>query len=395
MSKKSKKASKLPLDPQAESFDISYSIGDPAFAEFLRTSGLSAGEVTERTALGLSAFYRAVALISGTIASLPLKVYRDLGDGKRERVDHFLSTSPAGPMDISAFSWVEMIMVHQLLHAEAYLKAINTEAGELVGLWPIHPMAIQKVSWAGPDKEFEVRMNDGTTVKEYTGDITQVLGMSTDGLRGMSPLELFRRSLKTAQAGELAANNSFTRGALVAGLVTTEEDIDGDEAKTISDSLKTKMTGTDNAGGIAFINRSLKFTPWAMKNTDAQFLESREFAVEDIARMFGMPLNLLSVNKVVSNWGTGVKEANLGLAKYVLMNHTGRIEAALRRLLPTDYFAEFDYKGLLQGSPEDEINLLIAQVQGGLLTVDEARAVLNIPPMPKAEQPVQEQQPNE
>jgi HK97 family phage portal protein len=256
-------------------------------------------------------------------------------------------------------------------------------------------MAIQKVSWAGPDKEFEVRMNDGTTVKEYTGDITQVLGMSTDGLRGMSPLELFRRSLKTAQAGELAANNSFTRGALVAGLVTTEEDIDGDEAKTISDSLKTKMTGTDNAGGIAFINRSLKFTPWAMKNTDAQFLESREFAVEDIARMFGMPLNLLSVNKVVSNWGTGVKEANLGLAKYVLMNHTGRIEAALRRLLPTDYFAEFDYKGLLQGSPEDEINLLIAQVQGGLLTVDEARAVLNIPPMPKAEQPVQEQQPNE
>jgi HK97 family phage portal protein len=159
--------------------------------------------------------------------------------------------------------------------------------------------------------------------------------------------------------------------------------VDGEEAKLIKESLNAKMAGAENAGAIAFVNRSLKFSPWKMSNVDAQFLESRRFGIEEIARIFGLPVNLLSATGAVSNWGTGVSEANLGLQKYVLMGHTSRLESALSAILPPDHFAEFDYKGLLQGSPREEIELLIAQVTAGLLTKDEARQIMNRPPLPE------------
>lgn len=364
------------------------SIADLAVAEFLGLSGVSGGTITESQALGLTAMYRAQSLISGTIAGLPLKVFEDHGGGRRTQVDHFLTTNPAGPYDISAFSWVETVMLHQLNHAETYLKSIYNGGGELIGLLPIHPLAVSKVEWDGADKAFTVQKTDGSKETFVTGELTQVLGMSMDGLRGLSPLALFRQSLQTARAGETAANRQFTTGALIGGLVTTADDVDVEEAKSIKASLNSKISGAEHAGDIAFVNRDLKFSPWAMSNADAEFLASRAFQVTEVARIYGLPLNLLSVHGAISHWGTGVAEANLGLQKYVLAGWTARLESALRAILPPGHFAEFDYAGLFQGAPKDEIDLLIAQVTAGLLTVDEARAIRNLPPLPKDAAPV-------
>jgi HK97 family phage portal protein len=361
------------------------SIGDPAFAAWLQMAGINwNGDLNEQSAMGLTAFYRCLALISGTIAGLPRRVYRDNGDGTREQVPHFLTTNPAGPYDMSAFSWTETVMLHLLLHAESYLKSIETQGGELVGLWPVHPLAVSDVSWDGADKRFKIAKVDGTHEDLITGEITQVLGMATDGLRGLSPLALFRQSLGTSKAGEVAANRTFAGGALIAGMVTSEEDIEETEAKIISDKLNAKVAGAENAGSIAFVNRSLKFSPWTMSNVDAEFLASRSFQVSEVSRIFGMPLSLLSVMGAVSNWGTGVAESFLGLQKFVLMGWTSRIESAVQAILPPDEHLEFDYAGLLQGSPADEIKLLIEQVNAGILTKDEARAIRNLPPLPAA-----------
>lgn len=375
-------AKKRRSDP-AQVFDVS--LANPAFADYLRMAGVGWGGIpSESDAVGLTAFYRAVALISGTIAGLPLRVYERTASGRQER-DHFLSRTPAGPFDMSQFVWTETILLHQLMHGECFLKSIENNGGEQVGLWPIHPLAVEGVRWDGPDKMFTVTMEGGRKEILATGEVTHIPVMSTDGLRGKAPLSIFRNSLQTARNGEAAASRSFTSGALISGLVTTEEDVDSEEAKAINESLKAKMTGTDSAGSIAFVNRALKFSPWKMSNVDAQFLESRRFGVEEIARMFGLPTHLLSVSGATSNWGTGVSEANLALQKYVLMAFTSRIESGLQTVLPPGWFAEFDYRGLLQGNPAEEINLLIAQVGAGLLTLDEARTIMNRSPLPESE----------
>jgi HK97 family phage portal protein len=146
--------------------------------------------------------------------------------------------------------------------------------------------------------------------------------------------------------------------------------------------LNPKIHGPENAGKIAFVNRDLKFSPWQMSNADLQFIESRTFQVEEVARIIGVPPHLLMATEKVTSWGAGLAEQDLALAKYTFKGHTSRIESALQAILPADEYLEFEYKGLLSGTPKDEIELIIAQVSAQLLTVDEGRALLNRPALP-------------
>lgn len=362
------------------------SVGDPALAEFLGLSGIYGSQsTTEWQALGLTAIYRCQALIAGTIAGLPLKVYRtDPISGERERVEHWLSSSPAGPFDITPYNWVETVVLYLLNHGESYLKSIRTDGHELVGLYPTHPLAISRVKWSGFDKIFSVQMADGSVEQLATGEMVQTLGMTLDNLRGLSPLALFRQALTISRQGELAAARTFSDGALYGGLVTTAEDVDEIEAKEIKDRLKANSAGAQHAGDIAFVNRSLVFTPWTMSNRDAEFLASRAFQIDEACRIYGVPSHLVNATEKQTSWGAGIQEQDLALARYTLSSYTGRIESSINRseILAPGLHCEFDYSGLLAGTPAQEIELLLAQIEGGLLTPDEARAIRNLPPTP-------------
>lgn len=359
---------------------------DAALAEWLAISqGYQVTEVSEERALGLTGYYRAVNIVAGTIAGLPLKSYRKIDDERRERISTFLD-NPAGPYKLTPFAWKEMVMLHLLNHGEAFLLHVYNNGGVLIGLWPIHPSAISEVRTEGFNKIFKISLADGTT-KEYSDDdMTHVMGLTLDGIRGLAPISLFRQVIRTGLNADLVAAKSFSKGLLISGLVTTpNEDVDEAEAKTIKESLTAKLTGVDNAGDIAFINRNLKFDKWQMTNEDAQFIESREFQVTEFARMIGVPPHLLAQVEKQTSWGTGVEEQNLGLARFTLMGWTSRIAESLSTLLQKSRYVEFDYKGLLEGTPAQEIELIIQQVAAGLLTKDEARAILNRPPLPAGE----------
>lgn len=366
----------------------SWSISDPVLADFFNVGprNLTGVQVNETTALGLSAVWRSISLISETIASVPLRTLRDK-NGIREQVPSFLD-NPGGPDGPTSFEWTEQVLVHLLLHGNAYLAHVINAAGTIVALTPIHPLAVTP-EWqkdangkATGRKEFQVTLDDGTTRTFDQTTMTQIMGKSLDGLKGLSPISVARNSLGTALAGDQTAARQFGNGAMIAGLVTPEDDVTEDEAKEIKAGLNQKIAGVDNAGQIAVVNRKLKFQPWTMSNEDAQFLESRQFSVEEVARWWGIPLHALMRSGAVSNWGTGVEEQNTALARTVLSPWAQRLEQRLSRLLSKNQFAEFDFAGLERANPEDEIRLLLEQVAGGLLTVNEARAIRNLPPLP-------------
>lgn len=357
------------------------SVSDPALLEYLgiQPRALSGVTVSETTAFGQAAFWRGVNIVAGTIAGLPLKGYA--GDKEhRVPVKSFLD-DPAYPYTIAPFTLIQTGVAHAVVHGETFLRHNLSEGGQFLGVWPIHPSAVS-VRWSGYEKRFKVRLADGTTKEYDESEMTQVMGLTMDGLRGMSLLTYLRNSIGTGIAGEQAAARSFT-APLIAGVLTPDVDIDPNDAKLIKDGVMKVIGGVDNAGDIAVLNKALKFTPWQMSNADAQFLESREFQLGAFAQMLGVPLNLLMVQGAISNWGTGVQEANLGLHRYTLSQWTNPFEQAFTRLMPVGQFAEFEYAGLMQGTPEQEIKLLIEQVDAGLLTVDEARAIRNLPPLPK------------
>ena len=367
---------------RAQPENATYSISDPILAEFLGVGqpNFSGVIVGEQSALGISAVYRAVALISGTIAGLPLRTLRDVGD-TRTRVSSFLD-NPGGPNGPTPFEWMETILLHGLLHGDIFLMHVFNGAGSVAALVPLHPLCVT-VQWANVPggKLFTATLVDGTRHTFDSTTLTHIPFMSLDGLRGLSPIGVARNSLGTAIAGDRSAAKMFSTGALFSGMVTPEEDVTEEEAKTIKASLNAKVSGWENAGEIAVINRKLKFTPWTMSMEDAQFLQSRQFQVQEIARWFGVPANLLMDPGAVSTWGTGVEIQNRGLARYTLASWTSRIEQRLSRLLPAPRFVEFDYAGLLQPSPELEIPLLLQQVSGGVMTVNEFRRMRGMDPI--------------
>lgn len=371
--------------PQPEVETRSYSISDPVMAAYFgidaNYSGVSVGE---QTALGIAAVYRAVSLISGTIASLPLKTYRDVNPGERQQVAS-LFDNPGTDEGLTPYAWKETVMLHLLLHGEAYLAHVFNGAGALTGLVPVHPSAVRvedpKKNQLDFDRTFVVTLRNGLTREFTPATMTQVLGQTLDGLRGLSVIGVARNSFGAHIAMDRAAARAFGNGMTIAGLVTPEEDLSDDDAAAVKAGLNKKLTGWENAGDIALVNRKLKFQPWTMSLEDAQFLESRQFQIEEIARWFGIPPFELMQTEKQTSWGTGIEAQQRGLARGPLLAWTTRMEQVFSRLLPAPRFVEFDFTGLERPTPEQEIELLIAQVQAGILTVNEARAIRNMAPL--------------
>jgi HK97 family phage portal protein len=281
-------------------------------------------------------------------------------------------------------------MVHLCVHGNAYLLHQYNDAGALASLFPLHPSMVHVKNEPGIGRVFTVNIPGedwGQNLELTEEDITQVMGMSLDGLTGLSPISICRNSLGAGLAADKAAARQFASGLMIGGLVTSDENLEEDDARAVVAGLKAKMGGVNNAGDLAFVNASLKISPWSMTSEDAQFLESRVHQVEEVARILGIPPHLLGQTEKQTSWGTGVAEQNRGLARYTLRNYTTPFEQRCSKLLSNPRFVEFEYKGLLQAAPEQEIPLLISQVQAGLLTMDEARGILNLPPLEASDAP--------
>ena len=362
-----------------------YTLADPAAAYLFGGMPNYTGEdVTENSAMSLTAVYRGVSLISQAIAALPIKSYRTTGDDERERVKSFMD-NPAGPDAMTPFEWKEQVVLHLVLHGEAFLWHVFTEGGAIVGTTPVHPLAVSvKEDLHEPEgKVFYVSTTDGGQQRLTTREMTHICGPHTDGLRGYSFLSMGRNALGIGLAGERSAAGLFRNGAQVGGVLTPAagEDISAEEAADITRDLEQNLYGRENAGRVPLVNRILEFHPWQMTNLDAQWLESRTFQIDEVARLLGVPPFLLMNFEHQTSWGTGLSEQNKNLAQYVLLSWCMRISERCSRLLSSPRFCEFDLAGLEAGSAQEEINLLMAQVNGGFLTLNEARRIRNLPPV--------------
>ncbi len=360
------------------------SIADPVLAAMLgwTTPNASGQTVTESTALNLSAVFRAMDLIGTSVGGLTLQTLGELRDGTRVPVGSFLD-NPAGPGRATPFEWSELVAWHLGLQGNAFLQHVYNGGGAICGLNPIHPLAVsvdEDLDVPG-GKRFTVDVGPNEAERVFDGTtMTHVCGPSLDGLRGMSRITLARQSLGTALAGDKAAARLFSNGALISGMVTPEEDYDEEDTKEAKELFRAAVQGEENAGEVAFINRRLRFTPWQLSSSDAQFLESRTFQIDEIGRWWGVPPHLIGLTEKATSWGQGIAEQNRGLARYTLTGYTRRIEQRLTRLVP-GRTAAYDFTAFTAASPEDEQAGLIAAVNAGILTPNEARARLNRPPI--------------
>lgn len=369
----------------------SLSLSNPATARLLGDWGghnYSGESVNETSALSLSSYYRAVSLVSQAIAALPLKTYRTTtaagGAETRERVSSFLD-NPAGPDSLTPFEWKERVVLHLLVHGNAYLYHLYSDAGMLVGLYPIHPRAVEVVEDAtmAGGKYFLLDTLDGRREEVSTLELTHVLGPITDGLVGYSPLTVGRNSLGTGLAADRSAAEMFSAGAPVNGAFVPRagEQISGQDIDDIVEDLDEHLYGRSRRGRIPILNRVLEYVDWQMTNSDAQWMEARAFNIEEVSRWTGVPPFLLMQLDKQTSWGTGIAEQNKNLSQFVLLSWCKRITEHLSRLLAAPRHVEFDMAGLEAGSAAEEIALVMSQVNGGFLTLNEGRRIRNLSPL--------------
>jgi HK97 family phage portal protein len=379
-----------PWSSNRERFSGSWSISDSqAFAAWLRgeDSDPSGETVNANTIMGLAAVIRAVGVISGTVAGLPLKSYERRGD-ERHRVDSVFDDPYPGDDGMTQFEWIETIVMHLAIWRKAFLWNLerDPETGDVSVYQPVLPSAILKVERVDGRKVFTYRDLNNSEQTAGTEMFTHIPGPSLDGVDGHPMLTSARAVFSAALSGDKSAQTTLRRGIRIAGLLTPEEgeenDFDATEGAQILEQLRARVVGRENAGDVALINRRVKLQPWTPSNIDMQWAETRDYWLGEAGRLFGVPPHLLNDTSKQTSWGAGVAEQTLNFARFTLRHYTDRIQARLTQKLPAGQFCEFDYAGLLEGTPAQEIALLLEQTGGKpILTVDEARRIRNLPPL--------------
>jgi len=350
-------------------------------------------------ALGVSAFYRGMMLLANTLGSLPLRTVSESVPGTVKVVPSVFDM-PDGPHGLTRFQWVQTSVLWLGLHGDVFYRHRWTGAGTLYRL-EIIPAHCVQVTWGRPAGETQ---EDGGTAPPVGGkwfrvtytygpfqgrqevvdarEMTQISWMSLDGLRGMSILTLARRGLSSAIAGDKSADHQFRTGARVAGMISPEEDLEPDEVDEARRQIYNATSGPENAGRVPLFNRKLIFTPWMMSAADSQFLQNREFSVEEMARWTGVPPHLLMQTGKATSWGSGLAEQNEGLSRYTLKGWTDLMTGVWSRLLARPRRVEADFAELTRPTYADLVRLMIEGAGQPVMALNEARARIGLGPVP-------------
>lgn len=344
--------------------------------------------VTREGALGLTAVWNAVDFLSDQLAQLPLSVYRRVDDKRRELSSdhpaHILAHVKPNP-EQTVFDFRKLIAVHRYLYGAGICEIERAADGTPVALWPIPPWLVEPVRLDAGKRGalwYRVRTPDGKVTPVPARDILIVKTLSTTADEWRSPITVHREALSHAMAIRDFGARTFGQGTNPAGAVT----VPPGAAKASVDSLRSELTkykGLTHSHRVMMLPEGAEFKRIGLPPEDAQYLDSCKFAVEEVARIFRVPLFLLGSHEKSTSWGTGLEEQGKALIRYTLNPTLVQFEQAFTaRLVPEpDHYAEFNRDALLQGNLIDRYRAYEIGRRNGWLSANDIRAKENMNPI--------------
>lgn len=350
--------------------------------------------VTETGILGLSAAWACVNLLAGTIASLPIMVYRTDAAGNRVPAkDHplyrVLHDSPN--YDQTSLDFWEGGQAALELRGNMHAR-IERLGGRIVALHPIFNPSITRQA----DGSLRYRWTEnGKSYDEPQENVFHVRGFGGSPLGGLSTLSYGRQVFGLSLAVNSAAQTTFANGVRPSLLLTTPGDktLTADQRNVMEAALQEKHAGAMNAGRPMLLEGGLTPHQVSLTPEDAQMLESRSFSVEEICRFFEVPPHMIGHTEKSTSWGTGLEEQTLRFQKFTLRRRLKRIEQAIMKqlLTPADRAAgivvEFNLEGLLRADSKGRSEFYRTMTQIGAMTINEVRGLENLPPVAGGEVP--------
>lgn len=344
--------------------------------------------VNEARAYGLTAYLRAITLIAGTNAALPLKVYKN---GTRERVQRQTVLDNPNPAQ-TPFEFWQTLYAHALGWGNAYSRKVRDGSDTVVQAWPIHPSkvrveAIEPTEMNPAGKLFIVTDRRGQQHRWGPWEVMQLPYLSIDGLTGLSAMQAARTSLGIAVAAENTAARFYKNGARISGVLQSKRNLNPEQARRLKSQWRTKNAGVDNVGEVAVLDNETEFKQTMINPADAQVLESRKFSVTEIARMFGVPPHMLGDVSGSTSWGTGIEAQTTGFVVFTDRPWLTMFEQRVtRELLPGGWtagaeYAEYALEGLLRGDSKTRAEFYRVLINAGIISPNEARGFENLPPI--------------
>ena len=336
-------------------------------------------EVTEETALQVSAVWACVRLLSQTVASLPLVVYRKTDKGRELPPDHWFMRLMERPNQYQTkYEFWEHQVANLALHGNLYARKTEL-AGKIRSLLPLNPLQVETKLIAG--KVAHMFSVDGG-IAALSSDSVWHARMNGDVIVGRSPLQFGRNLIGVAQAAELAVTKLYTNGGKRSGVLSFDKLLTTEQRQQVRDNFSNLTTGTDDR--LLVLEMGAKFDPISMSPQDIELLASRKFQIEEICRWFGVPSVLVNDTSGSTTWGSGIAELVTGFYKLNLRPYLEAIENSITTHLFSDadrkeYEVEFDFEGLLRASQKDRYDGYRTGIQSGLLTPNEARAMEWLP----------------
>lgn len=353
----------------------------------LRTA--SGVTITPDTAMQATTVYACVRILSETVASLPLPLYRRTGDRGRERaVDHPLYTllHDAPNPEMTSFELRETLMGHVLLWGNAYCDIQTDGAGRVTALWPLRPdrMAVRRDKATGLIVYDYTLPGTVTKVPLAADRILHIKGLSVNGLVGLPPIAMARQSIGLALATEEFGARFFSNNAQP-GVVLEHPGKLGEEAyNRLRESWSETHSGLSNAHRVAILEEGMKLDKIGIPPNDAQFLETRKFQAVEIARIFRVPPHL--IGDLDRATFSNTEQQSLEFVIHTIRPWLVRIEQAITRslLMPAErrtYFAEFLVDGLLRGDTTSRYAAYATGRQWGWLSINDVRTLENLNPV--------------
>lgn len=352
--------------------------------------GTTAGKtVTERSAMQMTAVYSCVRILAEAVAGLPLHFYKyDENGSKQKALDsnlYYLLHDEPNP-EMSSFVFRETLMTHLLLWGNAYAQIIRNGKGDIIALYPLMPNKMQ----VDRDENGELyyiyqRSSDEGKAKEAgqvilrKEDVLHIPGLGFDGLVGYSPIAMAKNAIGLAIATEEYGAKFFANGAAPSGVLEHPGTIK--DPSKVREAWQSQFGGSGNSGKVAVLEEGMKYTPISISPEQAQFLETRKFQINEIARIFRVPPHM--VGDLEKSSFSNIEQQSLEFVKYTLDPWIIRWEQSLNRaLLPKNeknkYFFKFNVEGLLRGDYQSRMQGYATARQNGWMSANDIRELENL-----------------
>lgn len=342
--------------------------------------------ISDSRAMRLTAVFGCIRVLAESVGMLPCNLYESTGNVKekatKEKLFNLLSIKPNGFMTPQEF-W-ELLIVCLCLRGNFYAYKVKV-FGEVTELLPLNPGCVQPKLNSRWEPVYAVTFPDGTTDVLSQDDIWHVRGLTLDGLTGLSPISYARQAISLGLATEEHGSRLFKNGAVTSGVLRTDQTLTDAAYNRIRKDFEDRHQGLGNAHRPMILEMGLDWKQMGLNAEDSQFLETRKFQLEEICRLFRVPMHMVqNTDRATFN---NIESLGIGFINYSLVPYLTRIEQRINIGLVKEnkqgkFYAKFNAGALLRGDMKSRFESYATAINWGMYSPNDCLELEDRNPRP-------------